>query len=109
MGRNTTRVVSVLATIAAVTSSPPSTAASWGGIPDSVYRKIFSSTTMALSTSIPMPRANPPRLMRFKVKPPKYMRVKVAITEIGIAVATTIVLRIFLRKRSRTRMASTPP
>ena len=70
---------------------------------------MFSSTTTELSTIMPTPRARPPRLIRFRVKPPKYSRAKVAITEIGIDSAMTTVLRTLRRNSSSTKTASTPP
>ncbi len=70
---------------------------------------MFSSTTMALSTSMPMPSASPPRVIRFRVNPPKYISAKVATTEMGMAVAMMAVLRMLRRKKSSTTTASRPP
>ena len=70
---------------------------------------MFSSTTMALSTSMPTPRASPPSVIMFSVKPPKYISAKVAMIEIGMAVAMMAVLRRLRRKNSSTSMANTPP
>ncbi len=72
IGKKTTTVVSVPAMMAAVTSSAPSTAACIPSNPfSSRKRVIFSSTTMALSTIMPTPSANPPSVMMFSVKPLK--------------------------------------
>ncbi len=64
-------VVRVLAMTAAATSRVPSRAACLGEAPPSFRRTMFSSTTIELSTSMPMPSARPPRDMMFRVKPPK--------------------------------------
>ncbi|OPZ80336.1 MAG: hypothetical protein BWY77_01122 [bacterium ADurb.Bin431] len=64
---------------------------------------------MALSTSIPMPRARPPKVMLLRVKPLKYISPKVATIEIGMAVAMIEVLERLRRKRSRMTIASRPP
>ena len=108
-GRKTTRVVSVLAMTAATTSRLPFTAADSESWPASRSRLMFSSTTMALSTSIPTPRANPPRVIKLRVNPPKYIKAKVATTEMGMVVAITAVLGIFRRNSTRTNMARAPP
>ncbi len=88
MGPNTLMVVSVDAVMAPCTSSAPRAAASRGGTPASRCRKTFSSTTMELSTSMPTPRARPPRLMMFSDTPAASMRANVPTTEMGMAAAT---------------------
>jgi len=108
-GRKTTTVVRVLAMIAAVTSPLPSIAAGSAPWPSSRRRKMFSRTTIALSTSMPTPRARPPRVMRLRVNPAKYSSAMVAMMETGMAVAMTSVLRTFRRKKSRTSMVRMPP
>jgi len=70
---------------------------------------MFSRTTMALSTSMPTPRASPPRVIRFKVNPLKYIKANVAITEIGMVVAIMAVLGMLRRNSSSTMIASPPP
>ncbi len=64
---------------------------------------------MALSTSMPTPRARPPRDMTFKVVPVRYMRKKVATTESGIEMPMISVERRSFRKRRRMRTAIAPP
>ena len=66
IGPKTEIVVRVEAVIAPCTSSAPLAAASRIGIPPSRCRKMFSRTMMELSTSIPTPRASPPRLMMLR-------------------------------------------
>ncbi len=92
-------VVRVDAVMAAPTSLAPSTAASSGPRPSSRKRKMFSKTTMALSTSIPTPKARPPKDIKFKLSLLKYIKTKVATIEIGIAAAITRVGRRLLRKK----------
>jgi len=86
MGPNTAMVVRVDEVMAPCTSSAPRVAASAGAAPSSSRcRKIFSSTTMELSPSMPTPRARPPRLMMFSETPNASMRANVPITEMGMA------------------------
>jgi hypothetical protein len=47
--------------------------------------------------------------MRFRVIPEVWTGMKVAIIEIGMAVAMIAVLRAFLKKRRRIKMAKSPP
>ena len=76
------------------TSSLPSIEAVTRSLPSfSMCRKEFSSTTIDASTTMPMPRASPPNVMVFSVKPAKYSRAKVPMTEIGIDVQTMSVDR----------------
>ena len=84
-GTKTAIVVNVEAVIAMPTSFEPTTAASINGAPSSLCRKMFSSTTMPLSTNMPTPNARPPKLTVFNVKPLKYISANVEMTEIGIA------------------------
>jgi hypothetical protein len=67
IGRKTTIVVSVEAVMAIPTSLVPIRAASLALFPSWTWRNMFSMTTMALSTSIPIPSASPPRVRRFSV------------------------------------------
>ncbi len=53
---------------------------------------MFSTTTMALSTSMPMPRVSPAREMTFRLMPVRYMKPKVVKTEMGMAMAMVRVL-----------------
>ena len=63
--------VSVEARIADQTSSLPSMAAVIRSLPMCRWRWVFSSTTIAASTIMPMPSASPPKVIVFSVKPPK--------------------------------------
>ena len=70
-GTNTAMCVSVDARIADQTSSLPSMAAVIRSLPMWRWRCVFSSTTIAASTIMPMPSASPPKVIVFSVKPPK--------------------------------------
>src|SRR5580704_16491771 len=68
-GKNTIDVVDVAANTASETSIPPFSAASRGGTPISMKRKIFSSTTTESSMSRENASANPPSSMVL-IEPP---------------------------------------
>ena len=68
-GRNITMVVIVEAVIAWITSCVPKIAASRLDSPLSLWWNIFSSTTMALSTTIPIVIAMAEREIMFKLPP----------------------------------------
>ena len=97
IGINTATVVKVDAVIAIPTSEAPSIAASSLEYPSEFKRNIFSSTTIALSTSIPTARANPPSVSIFKVIPLKYKSIKDAIKDIGIDSPIIRVVLIFFK------------
>ena len=84
MGKKTTMVVSVEATMAPPTWAVPVITASLIGIPSSFLRKILSTTTIALSTSIPAPNTRPPSVIMLRVNPLKYIKLNVATTEMGM-------------------------
>ena len=70
------------------TSEAPTAAASSGLQPfSSRLRTMFSRTTMALSTIMPTPSARPPKVIWFRVRPPKYSSAKQAMIETGIDTA----------------------
>ena len=98
MGKNTATVVKVDAVTALATSDAPVRAALYRSFPSSRCRWIDSSTTMELSTSIPIPRASPPSEMMLRVISKENMRKKVMITEMGMASPMMMVLRRFFRK-----------
>ena len=53
---------------------------------------MFSSITMALSTSMPIPNASPPRVMMLRVSPPTDIRMMVADLENNIATGFLLVI-----------------
>ena len=80
------------------TSEAPRIAASLGDSPPSKCRKMFSVTTMALSINIPAPNARPPKVMMFMVSPLKYIRLKVAMMDTGMA---TLTIKVVLTRRKK--------
>ncbi len=115
IGRKTATVVRVEAETAPPTSlAPPSaSAAAFSPRPSAAARSrrrwMASSTTIELSTSMPTPSASPPSDITFRVTLREYIRMKVAMIEIGIDTPMIRVLRRSRRKTKSTRMASTPP
>ena len=109
IGRKTATVVSVEAITGPATSTVPLTAAVRAASPPACRRWIASSTTIESSSSMPTPSASPPRDMMFSESPICCITKKVAITETGMAIATTAVERRSRRKSAITRMASSPP
>ena len=109
IGKNTAIVVKVEAVTAVETCSAPARAASATVNPVSRILKIFSRTTMELSTSIPIPKARPPRLIRFKLIPLKCIKMNVATIDIGIEKLIMTVFGRCLRKMKITRIARIDP
>ena len=88
-GRNTATVVNVDAVTAPQTSLVPRTAATRAGSPNEQRRVMFSSTTTALSTSIPTANANPARLITFSERPSRPRIRNVPMMLAGIAAPTS--------------------
>ena len=70
---------------------------------------MFSSTTMELSTSIPMAKEIPARLTTFRFLLKSQRKIKVPMAETGIAKAAVRVVRTLLRKSISPHIASNPP
>ena len=64
---------------------------------------------MALSISMPTAKAIPARLMTFKLRPSRFIKMKVPMILIGMAVETTMVAIKLRRKINRTTIARVPP
>ena len=109
MGRNTHTVVSVEAKIAPATCVAPRTAAWAARMPSARRRKMFSMTTMLLSTSMPMPSASPASEITLMVTPEKYISTTANSTLSGMLTAVMRVGRMFRRNRKRMAMARMPP
>ena len=105
-GKNTATSDRLIDRTVKPTSRLPCSAACSGFIPASRWREIFSSTTMASSTTKPvaMVSAISDRLLR--LKPHRYMAAKVPISETGTATAGISVARPERRKRKTTRITS---
>ena len=92
-----------------LTKSAPSMAASAKLRSSFWERKQLSSTTIELSTIMPIPTTSPPSDMMFMVIPVADMITSVAKTESGIEAATISAARQSPRKRKSTSMASARP
>ena len=97
-GKTAARLVLVAATIGLVTSAAAFSAACTLASPSRWCRSMFSSITMVLSTSMPIPSARPPSVMRLSDSPPSAMITNATMIEIGIAVPMMSVPRTLPRK-----------
>ena len=70
---------------------------------------MFSRTTMAASTTMPMAKAMPAREITLSERPMAAMATKEPITETGMASAATRVARPERRNSNRMSAASVPP
>ena len=97
--RKTTARVSVVETTAKKISLVPATLASSGGAPASILACMFSSTTMASSTTSPIDSTMPSNVSVLIEKPAAWMIAKVPMMDTGIAITGISVVR-----HSRTRL-----
>ncbi len=109
-GRKITTSDSVVAMTASPISPVALMAASFGDAPfSSTYRKMFSSTTMASSITMPVARERASIVMLLSVKSSARITVNVPTIEIGIARAAITVTRTLRMKTKTTSDASSPP
>jgi len=108
-GMKTATVVSVDARIATQTSFAPQYDAALMLSPSARRRYVFSSTTMALSTTMPTAKASPASETTLSVRPKATITRNVPITEIGMASEMMPVAIHERRKMSSARAASRPP
>ena len=108
-GRKTTTVVSVEAITACPTSSAPNIEASRRPVPRDICEMMFSSTTTALSTTMPMAIASAERLMMLIVQPIRNMKTNAMISEKGMESAMTSEVRKLRRKKRVVRITKSPP
>ena len=99
IGRNTAISTSVVATTAKPISRLPSTAASSGGSPSSIRRTMFSSTTIASSTTRPIASTAPSSVSTLIEKPAITITMLAAMIETGIVTAGISVARTVPRNR----------
>ena len=105
----TTRLMVVASTGSAI-SAVASRAASNGAIPfSSMNRKMFSSTTIASSMTMPTISTSASMVTVFSVKPSAAIRPKVEMTEVGMATAAITVARQSRMKKNTTRHARMLP
>ncbi len=97
----------------AVTARPisavPARAAVTRSAPRSMWRTMFSRTTMASSISTPMASDRPSSVMKLSVKPQAHTAMKAAMTEVGSDSAVMSVERHELRNAYTTKMVSIAP
>ena len=106
-GTKTTIVVSVDALIAVPTSSLPNIAASRGAIPASTFVVMFSSTTTALSTTIPIAIAKLASEMMLIVQPIVHIKMIARISENGMVSAIINAERTLRRKKKAVNTTKT--
>ena len=98
-GANTDASVSVIATIAKPISRAPRMAASLRGMPSSTWRKMFSSMTIASSTTRPIASTIASSDSVLIVKPKRYISPNVPISDTGIVMIGISVARRLRRKK----------
>ena len=86
----------------------PSKAAFKGGIAWD-FLLIFSMTTMASSTKMPMLKVRAMKVKRFKSKPIISMRKKVEMMEVGMAMEAIKVALLFRKNKNTMMMVKTMP
>ncbi|CUI44712.1 Uncharacterised protein [Achromobacter xylosoxidans] len=103
---NTTDSASVIATSVKPTSRTPRRAAWRGPSPRSRWREMFSSTTMASSTTRPAATISAISDRLLSEKPHRYMTAKVATRQTGIATLGMAAARALPRNSHTTRITS---
>ena len=84
------------------TSRAPCSAACMRSMPASMWRMVFSSTTIASSTTKPVATVSAIRLRLLRLKPRKYITPKVPSSDTTVATAGITVARALRRKRPTT-------
>ena len=92
-------VVAVEVTKESPTSPAANMAASFTRTPREICVVMFSSTTIALSTTMPTAMESAERLIMLMVHPMKYMKQKAMISEKGMVRAITSEERMLRRKK----------
>ena len=108
-GMNTATIEKVVAATARPISAVPCSAAVTRSAPRSMWRTMFSRTTMASSISTPMAKDRPNSVMKFRVKPHSHTAMKAVSTEVGRDSAVISVERQEFRNRYTTNTVSTAP
>ncbi len=103
-GMNTAISEKVIDTIVKPISREPFSAASNGLMPPSMWRTIFSSMTMASSTTKPTDSVKASNVILLMEKPKAYIAAQVPISEMGTASAGMMVAETFRRNRKITMM-----
>src|SRR5262249_6439159 len=105
-GMNTAISEKVIDTIVNPISREPFKAASNGRMPPSMWRTIFSSITIASSTTKPTDKVSASSVMLLMEKPKAYIAANVPTSETGTARAGMMVADTLRRKRKITMMTS---
>ena len=82
-GMNTAMIENVVAVTARPISAVPLRAAVMRSAPRSMWRTMFSRTTMASSISTPIASDRPSSVMKLSVKPHAHTAMNAAMTEVG--------------------------
>ena len=107
IGVNTATSTAVVAMTANATCRDPRYAATSGDSPSSMRRWMFSSTTMASSTTRPMDSTSASRVMRLTVKPNAARAMKADTRHTGIVTAGMAMVRSDPRNTRITRLTNT--
>ena len=108
-GANTATMVSVMAITASPISSAASMAAVQADLPIRMWRTMFSISTIASSTRMPVTSVMASRLTKLSEKPISCMKKNAGSTESGRAAAASSVARQSRRKMNTTSVASAAP
>src|SRR5436853_6495348 len=108
-GTNTATMENVVAATARPISAVPFSAAVRRSAPRSMWRTMFSRTTMASSMSTPMASDSPSSVMKLRVKPHSHTEMNAAMTEVGRLKAVMSVERQELRNTYTTKLVSQAP
>ena len=108
-GANTATMVSVIATTASPISSAASIDAFQADLPIRMWRTMFSISTMASSTRMPVTSVIASRLTKLSEKPIRFMKKNAGRIDSGRATAASTVARQSRRNRNTTMVASTAP
>ncbi len=109
VGKNTAISVKVVAITARPISSAASIAAWYGDLPMRRWRTMFSTSTMASSTRMPMTSDSASSDTTLIEKPKKYMPISAGKIDIGSATADTRVARPLRKNSHTTSTASSAP
>ena len=107
IGRNTAISEVLMESTVKPTSPAPSRAACTRGTPSSMCRAMFSSTTIASSTTKPVEIVSAISERLSRLKPSRYIAAKVPMMDTGTATAGMSVARALARKTNTTAMTST--
>ncbi len=107
VGMKTELSTSVMAITGPVISSMALIVASRGGRPLAIQRSMFSTTTMASSTTMPIASTSPKSVRLFKENPRSAMTAKVPMSDTGTSIMGISVARQSCKNMSTTMNTST--